>query len=383
MGRSQPDILQGTLDLLIMRTLQSGPRHGWDISRRIQQVSDDVLIVQQGSLYPSLHRLERKGLITSSWGASENNRRAKVLRAHEARKAAATRRDEELGGPVGCCWSSPGERVMALATDLLFRLRSLFRRRQQEDHLDDELRFHLEMEAERLESLGHSPKEARRLARLEFGATESIKEQVRHSWGTWRLEHLVKDIEVGVRRLAKRERRFALVATASLALGLGAAGVIFSVVDAVLLQPLPLRNPDRVVSFAETTPEGRRFSTSDANLLDFAERSTTLTHLAAQVVFSDQPALGTGDERIRLEGLRVTSSYFEVLGVSAQMGRVFGPRDVHSVATVSGRAEEDTEVGREAAGAHPHLVGSPHRRDLGSLVEEPVPGGPAHRGSGR
>ncbi len=77
MPRSQPDILQGTLDLLIMRTLLSGPRHGWDISRRIQQVSDDVLIVQQGSLYPSLHRLERKGLISASWGASENNRRAK------------------------------------------------------------------------------------------------------------------------------------------------------------------------------------------------------------------------------------------------------------------------------------------------------------------
>ncbi|MDA8020913.1 MAG: PadR family transcriptional regulator [Thermoanaerobaculia bacterium] len=78
--KAQPDLLQGTLDLLILRTLQPGPMHGWAIARRIQQVSDDVLTVQQGSLYPSLHRLARKGWIDSEWGTSENNRRAKYYR---------------------------------------------------------------------------------------------------------------------------------------------------------------------------------------------------------------------------------------------------------------------------------------------------------------
>ena len=68
---------QGTLDLLILRTVALGPRHGWAISERIQQVSQDVLRVQQGSLYPALHRLERRGWIKAHWGASENNRRAK------------------------------------------------------------------------------------------------------------------------------------------------------------------------------------------------------------------------------------------------------------------------------------------------------------------
>ncbi|MEM1178049.1 MAG: PadR family transcriptional regulator [Acidobacteriota bacterium] len=77
---TKPDILQGTLDLLILRALAAGPKHGWAISQRIQQVSDEVLTVQQGSLYPSLHRLERRGWIVSSWGASENNRRAKFYR---------------------------------------------------------------------------------------------------------------------------------------------------------------------------------------------------------------------------------------------------------------------------------------------------------------
>src|ERR1700738_4088399 len=71
------DLPQGTLDLLILRTLALEPQHGWAISERIQQVSRDVLQVPQGSLYPALHRLERRGWIKAEWGTSENNRRAK------------------------------------------------------------------------------------------------------------------------------------------------------------------------------------------------------------------------------------------------------------------------------------------------------------------
>lgn len=71
------DLLQGTLDLLIMRTLANGAMHGWGVSQRIQQISADVLQINQGSLYPALHRLEQRGWITSTWGVSENNRRAK------------------------------------------------------------------------------------------------------------------------------------------------------------------------------------------------------------------------------------------------------------------------------------------------------------------
>jgi PadR family transcriptional regulator PadR len=79
-GKSQADLLQGTLDLLILKTLALGPMHGWGISQRIQQVSEDVLRVNQGSLYPALHRLEAAGWIASEWGASENNRQAKFYR---------------------------------------------------------------------------------------------------------------------------------------------------------------------------------------------------------------------------------------------------------------------------------------------------------------
>jgi len=78
--RSSLDLLQGTLDLLILRTLQSEPRHGWAIAERIQQLSQDVLQVNQGSLYPALHRLEQQGWIAAEWGISELGRRARFYR---------------------------------------------------------------------------------------------------------------------------------------------------------------------------------------------------------------------------------------------------------------------------------------------------------------
>ena len=71
------DLLQGTLDLLILQTLAAGPMHGWGVAQRIQQVSNEVLQIGQGSLYPALHRLEYKGWISADWGNSENNRKAK------------------------------------------------------------------------------------------------------------------------------------------------------------------------------------------------------------------------------------------------------------------------------------------------------------------
>jgi PadR family transcriptional regulator, regulatory protein PadR len=74
---STNDRLQGTLDLLVLKTLVHGPMHGWSVAQRIQLVSKEALQIQQGSLYPALHRLEDAGYIASEWGASENNRRAK------------------------------------------------------------------------------------------------------------------------------------------------------------------------------------------------------------------------------------------------------------------------------------------------------------------
>jgi transcriptional regulator len=87
----QTDLIQGTLDLLIMRTIALEPMNGWSIAQRIQQISDDLLRVQTGSLYPALHRLEYQGWITAEWGASDNNRRARFYSLTRAgRKQLAT-----------------------------------------------------------------------------------------------------------------------------------------------------------------------------------------------------------------------------------------------------------------------------------------------------
>ena len=77
MKQTKSDLLQGTLDLLILRTLAAGDMHGWGIAQRLQQISQDVLQVNQGSLYPALYRLEQQGWIEAAWGDTENNRRAK------------------------------------------------------------------------------------------------------------------------------------------------------------------------------------------------------------------------------------------------------------------------------------------------------------------
>jgi transcriptional regulator len=80
MAMKEIDLLQGTLDLLALKTLSSGPMHGYKIATRIRQLSDDVLKIEEGSLYPALYRIEQKGLIDSEWGVTDQNRQARFYR---------------------------------------------------------------------------------------------------------------------------------------------------------------------------------------------------------------------------------------------------------------------------------------------------------------
>ncbi len=105
MTKSEADLLQGTLDLLILKTIALEPMHGYGVSLRIQQISKDVLRVRQGSLYPALYRLEQQGLITFEWGTSENGRRAKyyrLTRAGQRRLESETASWERLSAAVSC-----------------------------------------------------------------------------------------------------------------------------------------------------------------------------------------------------------------------------------------------------------------------------------------
>lgn len=95
MPRPKAELLKGTLDMLILRALQSGPIHGYGIARWIEVRTDDLLAIEEGSLYPALYRMERRGWISSEWGTSENNRRARFYRLTEL--GASRYREEILG----------------------------------------------------------------------------------------------------------------------------------------------------------------------------------------------------------------------------------------------------------------------------------------------
>lgn len=209
--------------------------------------------------------------------------------------------------------------------DAMFRLQALTRRQVQEDDLDEELRFHLEMEIERRMENGESRAEAQRAARLDFGAPESVKEQVRDAWGVRLADETWRDLQGALRQLISSPV-FSTVAIGSLALGLGTATVIFSLADAVMLRPLPFKDPQALVSLEEITPAGLPFSVSHANLIDFEETSRRLAGVGAWNYVTPRPALEVDGSRVQLEGESVTPSFFSVLGVEARLGRTFDPQ---------------------------------------------------------
>ena len=186
---------------------------------------------------------------------------------------------------------------------------------------------------------------------MALGGVEGIKENCRDSWGSRLVQDLGRDVRGACRRLV-RYRRYSMVVIGSLALGLGAALVVFAMVDAVLLRPLPFQEPDRLVRFWEVTPEGDLFSASDANLVDFREQVGGLSDLAAHQWSLSRPALLRDGERIGLRALSVTPNFFRTLGVAAALGRTFGveePRvDVPSRSVVLSHGAWKTVFGAES-----------------------------------
>jgi PadR family transcriptional regulator, regulatory protein PadR len=105
MGETTEEVRQGTLDLLVLKTLSIEPAHGWAIAQRIQQLSRDVFQVNQGSLYPALHRLEHEGLVAAEWRASDNNRRAKYYGLTAAGRRRLARETDSWQRFAGAVWN--------------------------------------------------------------------------------------------------------------------------------------------------------------------------------------------------------------------------------------------------------------------------------------
>ena len=204
--KEKTDVRQGTLALMVLKTLDVlGPLHGYGIARRIEQISGDLLTVNQGTLYPVLLKLEQEGSIASEWGASENNRKARFYRlTRDGRKQlqAETRGWEQTAAIIGRFFAvkARGSEMRALRR-FFRRLSSWATTRRDEERLRAEIEEHLDLQTAENVRAGLSPVEARRQAVLKFGAVEAMKESYRDQRGLPFLETLVQDTRHALRRL--------------------------------------------------------------------------------------------------------------------------------------------------------------------------------------
>jgi len=204
-----------------------------------------------------------------------------------------------------------------------------------EIELDKEVQFHFESQvADKMRS-GISEVEARRLTRLEFGGVEQIKEDCRESRGTMWLESLVQDVRYGLRQLRKSPS-FTFIAILSLALGIGANTAIFTLLNAILLRPLPVQSPKELLLFGDGVAQGNTMSIPDGNTKlfsysffhDFRVKDTSFSGIAAvdSTQFATKASIAGAAYQTTHVNL-VSGSYFSVLGVSAFLGRTIGESD--------------------------------------------------------
>ena len=205
-----------------------------------------------------------------------------------------------------------------------------WRRKQQEEQLEKELRFHLDQHAKELIAQGRTPEQARREARLALGGPEQVKEQCRDVRGTRWLEDLIQDVRYSLRAL-RQKPGFSLVILSTLALGIGATTVMFTLINGVLLKPLPYPQPDRLLTLQEKTRQPTQFGDlwlfAYPNYLDCRSESRTMTMAAWR------PAGGTlsepGDAEY-VNARQISSGLFSVLRVALLQGREFLPEEDRS-----------------------------------------------------
>lgn len=205
---------------------------------------------------------------------------------------------------------------------LVRRLLALFRTRRMDRELADEVRAHLELAERDAMASGLSPEEARRIARRRFGSIDVMTEVHRDRRSVRWIETLAKDCRYGL-LLLKRDPGFAFIAISVMAIGIGANTAMFSLMDAVLLKPLPYPEPERIVRVWEAPTPTSRNGISTLNFVDWKRLSTSFEALSA--VRGLNVALTGEGEPARLSGTLVSADYFDVFGVKAARGRTFLP----------------------------------------------------------
>ena len=247
-----------------------------------------------------------------------------------------------------------------MLSDILFRLRSLLKRKTVESELEDELRFHFEHQVEKSIRSGLTREEALREARLLFGGMDQVKEECREARGVELIQVFPQDVRYAFRMLRKAPG-FTVVAVLTLALGIGANTAIFSIVNAVLLRSLPFPDPDRLVRIYFSNPgtgmHGVLYSV--AELEDLRNRAGVFESVSGTERGSVDFTSGTQPER--LEMLTASPNYFSMLGATPQIGRLFGPQD-NTPGLAPSVIISDSLWRREFA-ANPNVLGRSMRLD--------------------
>jgi len=202
------------------------------------------------------------------------------------------------------------------------RLLFYLRRDRFDRELEEEMRFHLEMKAEENLAAGISQEEARYAAQRQFGNQTLLREVSRDMWGVRSIETLFQDLRYGVRMLLKNPG-FTLIAVFTLALGIGANTAIFSVINGVLLKPLPYREPDRIFQVLRRYPSGMSGPLSATKFSFYRQHNQTFEGLAACDVFGAGVNLFVGAEAHFVSSLQVSADFFPVLGINPLLGRTF------------------------------------------------------------
>ena len=199
-------------------------------------------------------------------------------------------------------------------SDLRYRVRALFRRNAVEAELDEELRFHLERQAEQYRQAGMPPEEAARRARMAFGGPEQIREECRDARGTRWLEDCMQDLRYALRMMRKAPG-FAAAATATIALGIGVSTAMFSVTDAVLLRPLPYKNQGRLV-----------LTDTLLSNADYGDLKSAFEDMSAVMVYRAIVPREDGSAERGTKG-QVTTNFFGMMGAKIAFGRDFTDAD--------------------------------------------------------
>lgn len=260
-------------------------------------------------------------------------------------------------GESDCARGSVSGGQIVKAGSMSARLLALLRRRKLDLDLDDEILAHLELAEHDALAAGLSPEEARRTARRNFGEIGKMKEDHRDRRSVPWMDNLLRDFKYGMSSLA-RDRGFAAIAIGLLALGIGANSAMFSIVDAVLLKPLPFPEPDRMVRVWESTPQGVN-GTTTLTFLDWKRQTDLFEALSAES--TTKAAVDTGGHPERVTGKEVSADYFQVFGVRPQLGRTFA------------HGEDQPGAGRVVVLSHAfwqtQFAGDPHVLDRDLMLD--------------